>query len=114
VGRLDNPWIEAEEPRAADAGPAPALTWILQADGRVERVAPIREGEAVLIRTERSVLAGVLGERTLLEPVPIAAVEPAGVRPVVDPAGIVVKASGTLSLDVLRLWPAPLQVGEPK
>ena len=108
VGRLDNPWLEADSSRE------PALSWILQTDSPVERVAPVREGDAVLIITERAVLVGVLGERTLLEPVGIAAVEPGGVRPVVDPAGVVMTAPEPLHVQVQRLWPSSPLPGELK
>ncbi len=119
VGRLDNPWIEAAAPPPArpgtrDRGEQPVLSWILQTDGPVERADPLREGDAVAITTERAVLAGLLGEHTLLEPVVLAAIAPGGVRPVVDPAGVVMTAVEPLSVQVLRLWPSSPLPGELK
>lgn len=112
VGRLDNPWIETEAPPAGARAREPELSWILQVDGPVERVVPIREGDVVMIVTERAVLAGVLGERTLLETIGVAAVAPGGVRPVVDPAGVVLTAPEAGQVHVLRLWPAASLPGE--
>jgi hypothetical protein len=108
VGRLDSPWIESETHQAGQAAKEPTLSWILQTEGPVERVVPVRDGDAVLIVTDGALLLGVLSERVLLEPFSIAALSPGGLRPVVDPSGAVVLADAPGQAQLLRLAPPPL------
>jgi len=108
VGRLDSPWIESEMPRPNDRPKEPTLSWIVQADGPVENVVSMREGDAVAIVTARSLLLGVLSERVLFEPVTIAAFASDRVRPVVDPSGLIVLATEPWQAQLLRLAPPPL------
>jgi hypothetical protein len=114
VGRLDHPWIEAEAPRSGQPSKEPTLSWILEAEGAVQRAVPTRDGDSVLLVTDHAVLVCVLTERVLLEPLTLATLEPGEVRPVIDPSGAIVRAAEPRQLQLMRLAPLLPSVGEPR